>query len=142
MGEFGIQAAAREAARGRARGGVPGRSRRDDGLLRRPGARGESRSRRGEQPAARALLTLDGKTFVIDRPAPSWAAAAAATSCSRTPTCRAGTSSCSCAATDWYVVDLESTNGVAVNGRRVPIGAVCTPATRSWPAPPLRFDVD
>ena len=50
MGEFGIQAAARQAARDGARGGRPGRPRRDHGLL----GRAACRAGRREAPAREA----------------------------------------------------------------------------------------
>ena len=51
--------------------------------------------------------------------ASSSAGAATATWCSTTRTSRAGMPSCAATAGGWLVVDLGSTNGIKVNGRRV-----------------------
>ena len=84
--------------------------------------RAQRAARAAGAQARRAGAADDGRQDLRARPARArwWAAAAAATSSSTTRTSRGATSSCSGAATDWYVVDLESTNGIAVNGRRVP----------------------
>ena len=103
-----------------------------------------SRSRPPERPTARALLTLNGKTFVIDQPrAVDGPQPAAATSCWTTPTSRAGTASCSSAARTGTWSTSSRPTASRSTGEQVSSSARWRPATRSWLGTSrLRFDVD
>ena len=144
MGEFGIQARLVKPPRDRARGGVPGRSRRDDGLLGRARARRRSREPAGRE-AGQPRAADAGRQDVRDRPA-ARGGRAAASRCDfvlEDPNVSRRHFELQLRGADWYVVDLESTNGVAVNGRQVSPAPARSRATRSSPGPrSLRFNVD
>jgi FHA domain-containing protein len=72
-----------------------------------------------ETAAARALLTLDGKTFVLDQ---SRAVVGRSRRCDfvvEDPNISRRHFEIQRRGAEWYVLDLESTNGIAVNGRKV-----------------------
>jgi hypothetical protein len=72
------------------------------------------------QPTARALLTMDGKTFVLDQPRAVVGRSRRSDFVVEDPNMSRRHFELQRRGDDWYVVDLESTNGIAVNGRRVP----------------------
>ena len=76
--------------------------------------------RAAEPPAARALLTMDGKTFVLDQPRAVVGRSRRCDFVVEDPNISRRHFELQRRGDDWYVVDLESTNGIAVNGRRVP----------------------
>jgi pSer/pThr/pTyr-binding forkhead associated (FHA) protein len=72
------------------------------------------------QPTTRALLTMDGKTFVLDQPRAVVGRSRRSDFVVEDPNMSRRHFELQRRGDDWYVVDLESTNGIAVNGRRVP----------------------
>src|SRR6185436_18464796 len=70
-------------------------------------------------PAARALLTMDGKTFVLDQPRAVVGRSRRSDFVVEDPNMSRRHFELQRRGDDWYVVDLESTNGIAVNGRKV-----------------------
>jgi FHA domain-containing protein len=70
-------------------------------------------------PAARALLTMDGKTFVLDQPRAVVGRSRRCDFVVEDPNMSRRHFELQRRGDDWYVVDLESTNGIAVNGRKV-----------------------
>jgi len=70
-------------------------------------------------PAARALLTMDGKTFVLDQPRAVVGRSRRSDFVVEDPNMSRRHFELQRRGEDWYVVDLESTNGIAVNGRKV-----------------------
>ena len=142
MGEFGIQARLVKPPRVGAGGGLPGRPRRDDGLLGDEGAPGGRASRSPSSPAARALITLDGKTFVIDQPRAVVGRSRRCDFVLEDPNVSRRHFELQQRGADWYVVDLESTNGIAVNGRRVPSARLAPGDEIVAGTSSMRFDVD
>jgi FHA domain-containing protein len=71
------------------------------------------------RPASRALLVRDGKTFVIDRPKAVVGRSRRSDLVVEDPNVSRKHCELQLRGSDWYVVDLGSTNGVAVNGRLV-----------------------
>ena len=117
MGEFGIQARLvkppaterDEAAQG------------DLGATMVYSARGEQEPR-GEpegRSESRALLVRDGKTFVIDQPRAVIGRSSRCDFVVDDPNVSRRHAELQRRGADWYVVDLDSTNGVAVNGKQV-----------------------
>ena len=105
--------------------------------------RSEARPRRRpSQAASRALLIVDGKTFVIDRPRAVVGRSQRCDFVVDDPNISRRHFELQLRGTDWYVVDLESTNGVAVNGQQgrsaqlSPGDEIVAGTSR------LRFDVD
>jgi hypothetical protein len=72
-----------------------------------------------EPAAARALLTMDGKTFVLDQPRAVVGRSRRCDFVVEDPNISRRHFEVQQRGADWYVVDLESTNGIAVNGRKV-----------------------
>jgi hypothetical protein len=72
-----------------------------------------------EAAAARALLTSDGKTFVLDQPRAVVGRSRRCDFVVEDPNMSRRHFELQRRGSDWFVVDLESTNGIAVNGRRV-----------------------
>jgi hypothetical protein len=72
-----------------------------------------------EPVAARALLTMDGKTFVLDQPRAVVGRSRRSDFVVEDPNISRRHFELQRRGDDWYVVDLESTNGIAVNGRKV-----------------------
>ena len=144
MGEFGIQARLVKPPADRARGGVPGRSRRDDGLLGRAARAERGRSRAGGAKAVSRALLIAGRQDVRDRPA-ARRDRAAASRCDfvrRRPERLAPARELQTKGADWYVVDLESTNGVVVNGPQVSSTRLSPGDEIALGTSSLRFDVD
>jgi pSer/pThr/pTyr-binding forkhead associated (FHA) protein len=71
------------------------------------------------KPTVRALLTLDGKTFVLDQPRVVVGRSRRSDFVVEDPNISRRHFELQLRGSDWYVVDLESTNGVTVNGSRV-----------------------
>jgi hypothetical protein len=72
-----------------------------------------------EQAAARALLTMDGKTFVLDQPRAVVGRSRRCDFVVEDPNVSRRHFELQRRGSEWYAVDLESTNGIAVNGERV-----------------------
>ena len=72
-----------------------------------------------EPDVARALLTADGKTFVLDQPRAVVGRSRRCDFVVEDPNISRRHFELQRRGSDWFVVDLESTNGIAVNGRRV-----------------------
>ena len=72
-----------------------------------------------EPAAARALLTADGKTFVLDQPRAVVGRSRRCDFVVEDPNISRRHFELQRRGSDWFVVDLESTNGISVNGRRV-----------------------
>jgi len=72
-----------------------------------------------EPAVARALLTADGKTFVLDQPRAVVGRSRRCDFVVEDPNISRRHFELQRRGSDWFVVDLESTNGIAVNGRRV-----------------------
>ena len=73
-----------------------------------------------ERPIARALITLDGKTFVLDQPRAVVGRSRRCDFVLEDPNVSRRHFELQQRGPEWFVVDLESTNGIEVNGRRVP----------------------
>jgi hypothetical protein len=72
-----------------------------------------------EKPVTRALLVTDGKSFVVDRPRAVIGRSKRCDYVLSDPNVSRRHFELQLRGADWYLVDLESTNGVSVNGRRV-----------------------
>jgi hypothetical protein len=72
-----------------------------------------------EPDAARALLTANGKTFVLDQPRAVVGRSRRCDFVLEDPNMSRRHFELQRRDSSWFVVDLESTNGIAVNGRRV-----------------------
>jgi hypothetical protein len=72
-----------------------------------------------ERNESRALLIRDGKTFVIDKPRAVIGRSSRCDFVVDDPNVSRRHAELQLRDGDWYVVDLESTNGVTVNGRKV-----------------------
>ena len=72
-----------------------------------------------EPVTARALLTMDGKTFVLDQPRAVVGRSRRCDFVVEDPNISRRHFELQRRGADWYVVDLESTNGIAVNGHKV-----------------------
>jgi Protein of unknown function (DUF3662)/Inner membrane component of T3SS, cytoplasmic domain len=95
-----------------------------------------------QKPVSRALLISNGKSFVIDRPRAVIGRSQRCDYVLSDPNVSRRHFELQLRGTDWYLVDLDSTNGVSVNGRRVASsrlepGDVIVVGTSN-----LRFDVD
>ena len=95
-----------------------------------------------ERPTARALLELDGKTFVLDQPRAVVGRSRRCDFVLEDPNVSRRHFELQQRGADWYVVDLESTNGIAVNGRRVPSAKLEPGDQISAGTSNIRFDVD
>jgi hypothetical protein len=72
-----------------------------------------------EKPASRALFTLDGKTFVVDQPRAVVGRSRRCDFVIDDPNVSRRHCELQLHGDGWHLVDLDSTNGVAVNGRQV-----------------------
>jgi pSer/pThr/pTyr-binding forkhead associated (FHA) protein len=91
---------------------------------------------------ARALLTMDGKTFVLDQ---SRAVVGRSRRCDfvvEDPNISRRHFELQRRGAEWYVVDLESTNGIAVNGRRVSSARLQTGDEITAGTSRMRFELD
>jgi hypothetical protein len=108
----------------------------------RPGGQIADESGVAEKPVSRALLIANGKSFVIDRDRAVIGRSQRCDYVLSDPNVSRRHFELQLRGTDWYLVDLDSTNGVSVNGRRVASsrlepGDVIVAGTSN-----LRFDVD
>lgn len=95
-----------------------------------------------EPPRARALITLDGKTFVLDQPRAVVGRSRRCDFVLEDPNVSRRHFELQQRGSDWHVVDLESTNGIAVNGKRVG-SAVLSPGDEIVAGTSrMRFDLD
>jgi hypothetical protein len=102
----------------------------------------ENQAQVEEKPRTRALLIADGKRFVIDR---SRAVIGRSQRCDYVlsdPNVSRRHFELQLRDNDWYVVDLGSTNGVSVNGRRVATSQLSPGDEIVVGSSSLRFDVD
>jgi hypothetical protein len=117
MGEFGIQARLVKPPRDEREEASQG----DLGATMVYSAGRAPREEPSPPPAAvsRALLLKDGKTFVIDRPRTVVGRSRRCDFVVEDPNVSRKHCELQLRGSDWYVVDLDSTNGVAVNGKPV-----------------------
>jgi Protein of unknown function (DUF3662)/FHA domain len=94
------------------------------------------------KPVHRGLLTLDGKTFVIDRPRTVIGRSQRADFVLDDPNVSRRHCEIVQQGDGWQLVDLESTNGVSVNGQRVRSAALSPGDQITIGTSALRFDVD
>ena len=94
------------------------------------------------KPVSRALLTLDGKTFVVDRPRTVIGRSQRSDFVLDDPNVSRRHCEIQQQADGWHLVDLESTNGVSVNGRRVRSARLSPGDEITIGTSALRFDVD
>jgi Protein of unknown function (DUF3662)/FHA domain len=146
MGEFGIQA----------RLVKPAATERDEAAQGDLGATmvysaarpAESAEGRGEGAASqekvetRALLQMNGKTFVIDRPRTVIGRSSRCDFVVDDPNVSRRHAELQRRGGDWYVVDLDSTNGVAVNGKPVRSAVLAPGDEIGLGTARLRFNVD
>jgi Protein of unknown function (DUF3662)/FHA domain len=90
----------------------------------------------------RALLHLDGKTFVIDRPQATIGRSHRCDFVVEDPNVSRRHAELQRRGPDWYVVDLDSTNGVAVNGKQVRSTRLAPGDEIALGTARLRFNVD
>ena len=143
MGEFGIQArlvkppehAAAEASQGDLGATMVYSAAR----VRRETAEGDQVA---EKTVSRALLVADGKSFVIDRPRAVIGRSKRCDYVIEDPNVSRRHAELQLRGADWYLVDLESTNGVSVNGRRVSSARLAPGDQILVGTSSLKFDVD
>ena len=95
-----------------------------------------------ERPSARALITMGGKTFVLDQPRAVVGRSRRSDFVLEDPNVSRHHFELQQRGSDWYVVDLESTNGITVNGRRVPSARLEPGDEIMAGTSSMRFDVD
>jgi hypothetical protein len=95
-----------------------------------------------EKPTSRALLILNGKSFVIDRPRAVVGRSQRCDYVLADPNVSRRHFELQLRGDDWYLVDLESTNGVIVNGKRVSSSRLSPGDEILVGTSNLRFDVD
>jgi hypothetical protein len=95
-----------------------------------------------EKPETRALLLMDGKTFVIDRPRTVIGRSSRCDFVVEDPNVSRRHAELQRRGGDWYVVDLESTNGVSVNGKRVANTRLAPGDEIALGTARIRFNVD
>jgi hypothetical protein len=141
MGEFGIQARlvkpAAQSGKEVAQGDVGATM-----VYSTAAARREAAAPKHERPPARALLVLDGRTFVIDQ---SKAVIGRSRRCDFViddANVSRRHAELALRGRDWYLTDLNSTNGVAVNGRRISSVRLSPGDEIALGTAMLRFDVD
>lgn len=141
MGEFGIQARLvkpPEAAGDEAAQGDLGQTM----VFSATRVRQASAAPAPEPPRARALITLDDKTLVLDQ---AHAVVGRSRRCDlvlEDPNVSRRHFEFQLRGSDWHVVDLESTNGIAVNGKRVR-AALLSPGDEIVAGTSrMRFDLD
>jgi hypothetical protein len=101
--------------------------------------------RREEPPAGgatRALLIRDGKTFVIDQPTAVIGRSSRCDFVVDDPNVSRRHAELQQRGADWYVVDLGSTNGIAVNGKQVSSSRLAPGDEIALGTARLRFNVD
>jgi hypothetical protein len=95
-----------------------------------------------DRPPTRALLVSDGKRFVIDRPRAVVGRSQRCDYVLPDPNVSRRHFELQLRGSDWYLVDLGSTNGVTVNGRRVSTSRLKPGDEIVVGNSKLRFDVD
>jgi Protein of unknown function (DUF3662)/Inner membrane component of T3SS, cytoplasmic domain len=95
-----------------------------------------------EKPTSRALLIADGKSFVIDRPRAVVGRSQRCDYVLSDPNVSRRHFELQLRGSDWYLVDLDSTNGVSVNGRRVASSRLSPGDEIVVGTSSLKFDVD
>jgi len=95
-----------------------------------------------EPAAVRALLTMDGKTFVLDQPRAVVGRSRRCDFVVEDPNISRRHFELQRRGAEWYVVDLESTNGIAVNGRRVSSARLQTGDEITAGTSRMRFELD
>jgi hypothetical protein len=142
MGEFGIQARLVKPAEDERDGASQG----DLGATMVYSAarlRSDERQAQVEQkPRTRALLIADGKRFVIDRPRAVIGRSQRCYYVLSDPNVSRRHFELQLRDSDWYIVDLGSTNGVSVNGRRISTSQLSPGDEIVVGSSSLRFDVD
>jgi hypothetical protein len=91
---------------------------------------------------SRALLRRDGKTFVIDRPRAVIGRSSRCDFVVDDPNVSRRHAELQRRGADWFVVDLDSTNGVAVNGKQVRSERLAPGDEIALGTARLRFDID
>jgi hypothetical protein len=105
--------------------------------------RAEARqAERGEKPASRALIVMDGKTFAIDHPPAVVGRSRRCDIVVEDPNVSRRHCEFQLRGTDWYVADLGSTNGIAVNGKPVSSARLEPGDEIAVGTSTLRFNVD
>jgi hypothetical protein len=94
------------------------------------------------KPESRALLVRDGKTFVIDRPRAVIGRSSRCDFVIDDPNVSRRHAELQRRGADWYVVDLDSTNGVAVNGKQVRSSRLAPGDEIMLGTARLRFNID
>ena len=100
------------------------------------------RERPVEKPVSRALLVADGKSFVIDRPRATVGRSQRCDYVLADPNVSRRHFELQLRGPDWYLVDLDSTNGVTINGRRVKSGRLSPGDEIVAGTSSFRFEVD
>src|SRR5262245_49665249 len=95
-----------------------------------------------ERPETRALLIRDGKTFVIDKPRAVIGRSSRCDFVVDDPNVSRRHAELQLRDGTWYVVDLESTNGVSVNGRTVGTSRLSPGDEIALGTARLQFNVD
>jgi hypothetical protein len=95
-----------------------------------------------QKPVTRALLIANGKSFVIDRPRAVVGRSQRCDYVLSDPNVSRRHFELQLRGSDWYLVDLGSTNGVSVNGRRVATSRLSPGDEIVVGTSSLRFDVD
>jgi FHA domain-containing protein len=106
----------------------------------RPSERRETSPERGA--TTRALLIRDGKTFVIDQPTAVIGRSSRCDFVVDDPNVSRRHAELQQRGADWYVVDLGSTNGIAVNGKQVSSSRLAPGDEIALGTARLRFNVD
>ena len=125
LGEFGIQTRLVKPPAHEGEAPQPGRGGPHDGLLGGQGARAAAAPASPEQRAqalvtTRAVVSLDDRRYVLDGPRATIGRSKEAECVLRDPNVSRRHAELRRAETgDWQIVDLGSTNGIKVNGRRV-----------------------
>jgi FHA domain-containing protein len=94
------------------------------------------------KPVSRALLISNGKSFVIDRPRAVIGRSQRCDYVLPDPNVSRRHFELQLRGADWYLVDLDSTNGVSVNGRRVASSRLAPGDEILVGTSSLKFDVD
>jgi Protein of unknown function (DUF3662)/Inner membrane component of T3SS, cytoplasmic domain len=95
-----------------------------------------------QKPVSRAMLIADGKSFVIDRPRAVVGRSQRCDYVITDPNVSRRHFELQLRGSDWYLVDLDSTNGVMVNGRRVATSRLSPGDEITVGTSSFRFDVD
>jgi Protein of unknown function (DUF3662)/FHA domain len=93
-------------------------------------------------PSTRALLIRDGKTFVVDQPTAVIGRSSRCDFVVDDPNVSRRHAELQQRGSDWYVVDLGSTNGIAVNGKQVSSSRLAPGDEIALGTARLRFNVD